>query len=140
MEFEIHPYQSVDNFVFGASESEVAAKNGPPLERVDDPIMGEVQETRPGLLLIYVDDTLVEVTIDKDQKALLDGIDIFGDTGAAETLKAKSKFTEGDNGVLVLDDLGLCLRGFGKKKVPEGRTVTAFARDRLEFYGFMTQV
>lgn len=137
MKFKIDPFVGVNEFKFGATQAEVEAVAGAPESVEDDDIMETVEETRPGLVLIYVEGNLADIRIESDQVSI-QGVEVH-EAGAVDKLKALSKVKTGKGDYVLFTDLGLCLRGFTKKS-QDGKVLEAFAKNRLEYYGFVLEV
>jgi len=135
LNFDIKPYTGVDHYAFGDSREDTALKFGQPESVEIDDLLEETREFRNGLELVFMDDRLSEIVIiQKDAcGAVLNGIDLFHDAGAVDRLREMSgSKTNSKRTYILFQDLGILLGGFLGRRVPEGKPVIVFSRDRLE--------
>lgn len=65
-------------------------------------------------------------------------IQLFADNAIAE-LKAKDPDCLEDSQYILFRKLGICIGGMLKRKIPEGKIVNVFAKDKLEFFEFVVK-
>lgn len=127
------PYVGVDDFTFGLSWDEIKFKLGEAPKIIIDNILGVVIEHRSACEFVYRDKKLVSVTFNKHTNPMVDNIEIYVD-GALDLLKTKyCNYIEG-NKYILFRDIGICIGGFSKKKIPEGKLVIAFSKEELPLY------
>ncbi len=124
------PFERVGPFRFGASPAECAAEAGAPDRSWDDDILELHLEQRGA----------AELTYSEGARLLVDGVDVFGAPNAAEQLRAAHPGATEQKQYLNLPDLGLCLGGFGKRKLKEGRLAIAYAPSERVMMGFLGAV
>lgn len=137
-EYEIVPYVSVNGFVFGKSRAEVKKACGVPYASTTDNIQKFVTEQREGCELTYRKGKLVDVILNKDVAPFVNGVGIYAQ-GGIEKLKEIDPGYLAGNRYIVFRGLGICVGGFSKKKIPEGKLVIAFSQDQTGFYEFFAQ-
>jgi len=144
MTYLIKPYESIGDFVFGTSLEEIQEKYGKPARMVEDNIMNNKVEYR--ILVTYViakvsvyeNDQLVYGYCLKDSNPILGDIDIF--KNSIEDLKAiDSEFIEGKKYIL-FKNLGICIGGMTRKKIPEGKLLIAFDKNHFDFFECFIEV
>jgi hypothetical protein len=135
MIYEITPYVSANMFAFGKKQSEIKKLCGAPFTTKIDNIHGIVIESREGCELVYEEKKLAYVTLNKHVTPIVRGVEIFSE-GAIDRLKGLDQdFLEGPQYV-VFTSLGICVGDLGKKKIPEGKIVNVFAKEKLVFFEF----
>ncbi|MDO5106301.1 hypothetical protein [Capnocytophaga sp.] len=132
----IESYKSVGDFHFGKTQEEIIAQFGEAGRVEIDNIMQRASEFRDAKELIYDKKgsqyILNQVICHKDTTPMLGDTDIFA--VGLDALKALDPdFVEG-KWYITFRNLGICLGGFGTKKIPEKRLLIAFASEKLEFY------
>lgn len=135
MIYTLAPYVSVNDFVFGRSKAQIDKTCGKPLTETIDRIQQIVVEQREGCELVFEDKKLAYVTLNRHVNPVVSGIEVYAD-GALDALKAADPDHLIGPQYIVFRALGLCIGGLSKKKIPEGRIVSAFAADKLEFFEF----
>jgi hypothetical protein len=135
MDYEIKPYQSVNDFVFGKKQSDIAKFCGKPLSTKIDNIQEIIIEAREGCELVYEEKKLAYVTLNKHVNPIVAGINVFAGDSIAQLKNLDRDFLEGPQ-YIVFRSLGICLGGMGKKKIPEGKIVNVFAKEKLGFFEF----
>lgn len=126
----LHPCFAVGPFVFGVSPAACAEAAGPPDRAWDDEILGLHHEQRGPSELAFGEEGLLEVTFSKGARLLAAGVDVFGDPDAFVRLQAADPGATEQKQYLNLPGLGLCLGGFGERKLREGRLAIAYAPSR----------
>lgn len=147
---QIIPFEGVDDIRFGMTPEQVADTAGPPDDVRRQRVRRRLRERRGATEFDFDDDTgaLQSVVVYRPGRgkaareqfgdapyvpALYDGIEILDPVGF-ETLVQRERTREGIGGIGVLfPDVGFLVAGF-RKRIPEGRYVTAFSRERLPFY------
>lgn len=138
MTYLIEPYKSVGNFTFGSSLVEVQSKHGKAAKLVEDNIMGIKTEYRNACELVYENDKLVYINCLKDSNPVIRDINVF-QTSIDELKSIDSNFIEG-KGYIIFRNLGICIGGMTGKKIPEGKILTAFDKEHLNFFEMFTEV
>lgn len=138
MTYTITSYVSVNAFVFGQTRTQIGKTSGKPLVVTTDNIQGIVTEQREGCDLVFEDKRLAYVTLNKHVTPVVEGIEVYAD-GALEALKALDPDHLIGPRYIVFRTLGLCVGGLSRKKIPEGRIVSAFATDKREFFEFFVE-
>jgi hypothetical protein len=135
----IKPYIGIDYYGktinFNTSQKEVRkiiGENAPKIEI--DNIMEEIREQRSGMEFTYKNKKLVEISFSLNVELFINGIEMFIIDNLIEELKKYDEPIEGKNGYCNFYKLGICIGGFGKKKIPEKKLVTAFCKERKNFY------
>ncbi|WP_157909195.1 CTP synthase [Capnocytophaga stomatis] len=141
-EINIKPYKSVGNFHFGKTQKEIITQFGEASKVEIDNIMQRITEFRNAQELIYDkkgnDYILNQVICLKDTTPMIENRDIFS-LGLEKLKEIDNDFVEGKQ-YTTFRTLGICLGGFGKKKIPEKRLLIAFSREKLAFYEDFTIV
>ncbi len=90
-----------------------------------------------GGALAYGVDVLVKVTYGEGAQLLAAGVDVFGGPTAVDKLRAAEPGATEEKQYLNLPALGLCLGGFGKRKLKEGRIAIAYAPSQRVMISFL---
>lgn len=135
MIYEIKPYLSVNNFFFGKKQAEIKKLCGAPFSVKIDNIQEIIVESREACELVYEEKKLAYITLNKHVIPVVRGIKIF-EEGALEQLMLMDKDHLIGLQYSIFRSLGVCVGGLGKKKIPEGRIVNAFAKEKIEFFEF----
>jgi hypothetical protein len=135
MIYEITPYVSVNMFAFGKKQSEIKKLCGAPFTTKIDNIQEIVVESREGCELVYEEKKLAYVTLNKHVTPVVHGIELFAEGALNRLTELDQDFLEGPQ-YIVFRSLGICVGGLGKKKIPEGKIVNVFAKDKLSFFEF----
>lgn len=134
MVYELKPYTGIGDFCFGATQVQIKKVGGKAALIEIDNIMNETRERRLGMIFTYEKKHLIRITVSKHVPVTFNGISIFPDCDPVEILSEHDKAIEGKNGSLLFRELGLCYGGFTRRKIPEGKLLTAFSKDMLPFY------
>ena len=134
------PFESVGLYRFGATPDDCAEALGPHERAWESRPMKQQYEQRGAVEVTYQQGVLVEVTCTEGAKLLAADIDVFGDPAALEKLRAADPGATEQKQYLNLPGLGLCLGGFGKRKLKEGRLAIAYARSQSLSITFLGQV
>ena len=126
------PFESVGPYHFGKTPDDCAASAGPHERVWESRPMREKYEQRGPATATYRQGTLIEVAFSDGAELLVGDINVFGDATALAKLRAVDPSATEQKQWLNLPSLGLCLGGFGKRKLKEGRTAVAYARSQLE--------
>ena len=102
--------------------------------------MKQQYEQRGVVEATYQQGGLVKVTCTEGAKLLVADIDVFGDPAAMDKLRAADPGATEQKQYLNLPALGLCLGGFGKRKLQEGRLAIAYATSQRAMISFLGQV
>ena len=134
------PFERVGPYAFGASASECAQILGPHDRGWDSRPMRQQYEQRGPVQATYQQGTLVQVTFTEGATLIAADVDVFGDPNAVEKLRATDPGATEQTQWVNLPALGLCLGGFGKRKLKEGRTAIAYARSQSVVISFLGNV
>ena len=126
------PFQHVGPYRFGDTPDSCAAAAGAPDESWEDEPMNQFCERRGSVEVTYEDGRLVQVTLGLGSSLLIDGVDLFADPTALARLCAAHANGKEQGGFVNFPELGVCLGGFGKRRIPEGRIVIVYAREQAE--------
>lgn len=138
MEMLIDSYKSAGEFILGSSLSDIQKQHGEPTRRIEDNIMSNIVEQRNACELVYENNVLVYINCLKDSNPKINGVDIFKES--IETLKSMDPdFIEGKK-YITFRNLGICIGGMLGKKIPEGKLLTAFDKNHLDFFETFTEV
>ncbi len=135
MKYVVEPYVSVNGFAFGDSQSQVKKSNGAPFTSTKDNIQGIVTETREGCELVYEEKKLAYVTMNKHVQPVVRGVEIYSE-GSIEKLKKIDPDHLVGPKYIIFRGLGVCIGGMSTKKIPEGKIVSAFSKDKVDFFEF----
>ena len=125
---EIRSYKGVGPFRLGMSQEECAAAAGP-ADRVRNNLpMKWVHEHRGAVEAIFEKKKLVQVALSDGARVRLGDVDILADRGAVDALRALDPSAEERGQYVDFPALGVCLGGFGKRRLPEGRQVMVYAK------------
>lgn len=138
MIYTIIPYVSVGDFSFGRTRAQIGKAEGKPFTATVDNIQGIVTEERSGCSLVYEEKKLAYVTLSRHVTPIVNGVEIYAD-GSIEKLKALDSDHSIGSQYIVFRGLGLCVGGFSRKKIPEGRIVNAFSIEKKVFFEFFTE-
>ncbi|WP_144084685.1 hypothetical protein [Advenella mimigardefordensis] len=135
MEYMIQSFEKVNEFKFGMTQEQVAQVSGPADEEYYDDYTKTMEETRADCILEYPDGgQLAAISILKKGKPVINGISVF-EKGGFEKLCALEEPVSGiGEAYLLFRKLGLCLGGYAKKRIPEGKILIVFSKDRAAFY------
>jgi len=139
---DIKPYKGVGAVKFGMTPDEVQAVLGEPDQTQENSPMEQYHELRNGVEHIYdlKKRKLVAVHYPKDSEVHYEGADIFTTKGIVETMKEADGEPDEAGAYLNLPNLGVCLAGFGKRRIKEGKIVMVYNRTKKVMYGFMGRV
>lgn len=131
----IKPYKMVNDYCFDTTRKEIESKYGEASRIVIDNIMKEIIEYRMAAELIYINDKLSSIVLNKHTNPIINDIEIFYDPDAIEKLACLSSVIKSDDlRYCIYPDLGICVGGLYEKKIPEGKLITAFSESRKRFY------
>jgi hypothetical protein len=142
----INPYIGIEDdgkiINFKMSRKEVEKILGEKAFKIEiDNIMNETREHRRAMVYKYEKGKLVDITFTVNVDLIINGLDIFNEDKIIEKLKEFDIPTaEGKNGYINFYKLGICLGGFGKKKIPEKKLVRAFCEERIKFQEFFIKM
>jgi hypothetical protein len=142
----IKPYVGIEDdgreINFNMTQKEVEKVLGEKAFKIEiDNIMNETREHRRACIYIYIKRKLVDITFTANNDLIINGIELFKEidelTNKEEIVKKLKEIdttaAEGTNGYMNFYKLGICLGGFGKKKIPEKKLVIVFCKDRIKF-------
>lgn len=138
MSFDIVPYESVGPLRFGMTRRQVIARLGACDEEVDDDIMEEIRLSWPGLVCYFQPKSLVAVLFSTPLNVTLSGLSLFAVPGLLNQLAALDPAMDDAGQYANCPALGVCLGGFGRRRIPEGKLVQIYAASQAKFYeGFI---
>ncbi|NUP10714.1 MAG: hypothetical protein HOW73_32115 [Polyangiaceae bacterium] len=136
---EFRPYQGIGAMRFGATRQELDEVLGPPDSIEPDDIVKETRQRRGPLVLRFRGpfgtlkqvNRLRTIDISKGADVTFDGSNLISDPRIVEKLSALDDPIAKERAYMLFPKLGLCLGGYGKKKIPEGKLIIAFAKAAL---------
>jgi hypothetical protein len=156
----IEPYVGISFYGktinFNMSQKDIIKIFGEKAPKINiDNIMGVIEEYRAGMILTYKNKKLADITFTSNVDLYINGIELF--KGIEQESNTKDKVInkvevlkkleahdiptdEGKNGYMNFYKLGICIGGFGKRKIPEKILVTAFSEERIKFYEFFIKM
>jgi hypothetical protein len=134
------PFQNVGPYRFGDAPDSCAVAAGAPDESWEDEPMNQFCERRGSVEATYEDGGLVQLTFGLGSSLIIDGMDLFADPTAFAKLRAAHASGKEQGGFVNFPELGVCLGGFGKRRISEGRIVIAYAREQGELMAGMGSV
>jgi Ca2+-binding EF-hand superfamily protein len=130
------------DILFGMTQKDVKKileEDAPKIEI--DNIMEEVREYRSGMILIYKNKELIDITFTLNVNLWINNIEVFNNENFLDEIsKFDNPTPEGKNGYINFYDLGISIGGFGKRKIPEKKLVSAFSKNRIKFYEFFLKM
>jgi hypothetical protein len=134
-DFEIVSYIGAKPLLFGMTEGQVEQLFGRPRNLTVN-LLGEKNAQYEYFSIRYspTDNKLVEISFSKTAKLMFNGLDIFGDPKAFQTLLSEDANPYECVGFIILLDLGIALTGFHDDDESQ-LAVTVFTRgkwDRLK--------
>jgi len=139
-ELDIVPFVSVGPLRFGMNRQQVKAQWGDPDKEEDDDIIGEIRLSWRGVVCRFEPRALKSVAISSPVRVTALGIDIFAQKNALAALSKLDPDTEDGGSYANFPKLGICLGGFGKRRIREGKVVFAYDRSKREFFGHLLHV
>ena len=93
-------------------------------------------EPRDGTTFFYGKEGFesIDIPLQKSLKVFYEGIDILNDKESVMKLSEYDIPTADDGKFMNFYKLGICLGGFGKKRIPEKKLVTVFAENQKEMF------
>ena len=134
-EYVIDPYVCVNGFFFGKTPSEIKRKCGIPYKAEIDNIMETLTELRDACSLVYENKRLAYVVLNKHTDPVVSGVSIYEDGAIDKLMKLDPDHSIGKS-YMNFRTLGVCVGGFGKKRIPEGKLVIAYSRDKVSSFDF----
>jgi hypothetical protein len=149
----IKPYVGIEDdgreINFNMTQKEVEKVLGEKAFKIEiDNIMNETREHRRACIYKYIKRKLVDITFTANNDLIINGIELFKEidelTNKEKIVKNLKEIdttaAEGRNGYMNFYKLGICLGGFGKKKIPEKKLVRVFCKDRIKFQEFFIKM
>lgn len=122
---------------FGMSQADIEKKIGKPAKFEVNNLINQIFEPRSGTIFRYKENELysVDVPIDKGVIITYAGIDLLNDKEVIAKLSQYDKFPTPNNGkFMIFYELGICLGGFGSKRIPEKKMVTIFSQKQINLF------
>jgi len=136
----VAPYTSVGLYRFDATPTECAAVVGPPERSREKRALGRTHEQRGLVEAVYEGGGLVQVEYRDGAQVELEGLDLFGDPTALEKLRLAHTDVTEQQQFVNFPALGVCLGGFGKRRLPEGRLAIVYARSKAKYMTLLGSV
>ena len=121
---------------FGMSRKDVETILGKPAGYEVNNLIDLTWEPRDGTTFFYGKEGLqsIDIPLQKTQKVYYEGIDILYDKDVVLKLSEYDTPTADDGKFMNFYKLGICLGGFGRKRIPEKKLVTVFAENQKEMF------
>lgn len=133
-------YVSVGPYRFDATPTECAAVVGPPERSWEKRAVDRVHEQRGLVEAVYEGGVLVQVQYRDGARVELEGLDLFGDPKALAKLRAAHGDATEQKQFVNFPALGVCLGGFGRRRLPEGRLAIVYARSKAKYMTLLGSV
>ena len=141
MEYNIVPYEGINNIKYGMTQTEVETIAGKADEIIDDIVMREKREKRNDIIFIYRSEKLVTLVFSEHfmlgkHAVLLNGIPLYVNEETIIVLQQNYMDTPlkgGKNGVL-FHEFGILFLGYKKSKKKNESELRCFAKERLRFH------
>ena len=141
MEYNIVPYEGINNIKYGMTQTEVETIAGKADEIIDDIVMREKREKRNDIIFIYRSEKLVTLVFSEHfmlgkHAVLLNGIPLYVNEETIIVLQQNYMDTPlkgGKNGVL-FHEFGILFFGYKKSKKKNESELRCFAKERLRFH------
>jgi hypothetical protein len=132
--YSIDPLRGVGPARFGMRAEEVAAVLGPPKKTKDDQITKYFHEWRGRVEFIYDKRKLVDVVFPRGTSVYYGDLEMYGAKNLVDILRGDSSDWEDAGQYINFSDLGICLGGFGKRRIPEGKLIMVYGRSRVKVF------
>ena len=101
-----------------------------------------ISEQRNGVMFEYENGLLssLQIQINSGLNILYEDINIFNDKETVAKLKIHDTPTSDNGQYMNFYKLGICLGGFGKKKIPENKYVFLFSESKLKFFEMLFKI
>ncbi len=140
-ELNIIPFVSVGEIKFGMTKEEVFELMGEANYLINDLIMNEVRACYDDFVLVFIRKRLVDFRFSSETnlenvKIFINNIDLVNTNNIINVLSSlsNSKPSEEVKGYINFYGLGICLGGFGKRKINSGKEIRVFSKGRLGYY------
>ena len=131
----VTPFENIGELRFGMTPSEVEKILGPSKSAREVASLKKVDEKREGTRCQYRGGELKAVFFVKPIPLELEGVSLFEDPVATHKYLMRHDTSFRDAGAYAnFPKFGLCIGGFGKKRIPEGKVVIVYAKRELERY------
>lgn len=142
MNYTIYPFEGINEIKFNMNQKDIKKLIGKADNIICDNIMGEIREERKGVVLVYIKSKLIDIHFEnrffheKENNLFLEEINFNYSLDVLRDLRnlKNSNPSKEKNGYINFYGLGICLAGFGKRKIPEGKIVYVYPRTRIESY------
>ena len=127
---------------FGMSQRDVENILGKPAGYEVNNLINLTWEPRDGTTFFYGKNGLqsIDIPLQTTLKVYYEGIDILHDKESVLKLSKYDTPTADDGKFMNFYKLGVCLGGFGRKKIPEKRLVTVFPENQKEMFVIRYQI
>jgi hypothetical protein len=121
---------------FGMSQKDVENILGKPARYEVNNLIDLTCEPRYGTTFFYGTEGLesIDIPLQKSLKVYYEGIDILHDKESVMKLSEYDTPTADDGQFMNFYKLGICLGGYGRKRVPEKKLVTVFPESQKEAF------
>lgn len=132
----LDPFTSVNEYLFHKTFKDINRQFGKATKVIQDNVMEELYETRDGFEFTYIGNHLADVsTTNNSSIHVLNVKREFDLASEISDLKDFSPYLVSKKMHYILfPDLGICAGGYLGKKIPEGKILIFFSKERLEFY------
>lgn len=137
---EILPYKSAGPYRLGMTREACAEAAGPPGRERNNLPMRWVHEHRGPVEAIFEKKKLAQVVFSDGARVRLRDVDVLGDPGALAALRALDPDAREQGQYVNLPKLGVCLGGFGRRRLPEGRQVIVYAKSQQKLMAILGSV
>lgn len=124
---------------FGMSQTDVEKVLGKPPKFEVNNLINQIFEPRSGTTFHYKENELysVDIPIDKGVVVTYAGIDLLNDKDTIAKLSQYDNEPTPCNGKFInFYKLGICLGGFGRKRIPEKKMITIFSSKQIDLFKF----
>lgn len=135
--YTITPYEGVGDFIFYKTPSEIKRKCGEPHRVEINNILKNQSEYRDACRLVYKNKKLAYIALNKHTNPVINNIYIY-EAGSIEQLMSIDPNHLIGKTYINFRTLGICVGGFCKKRIPEGKLVIAYSKENIEFFDDFT--
>lgn len=133
-ELDIVPLTSVGPLRFGMTRQRVKNQLGQPESEEDDDIMGEIRLRWPAITCYFEPKTLRAVEVKSPVAVRIRGVDVFAKKQLLNALAKMDRNYDDGGEYANFPNLGVCLGGFGNRRIREGKVIIAYDKGRADYY------
>ena len=140
VEIIINPHKGVmfkgKEITFGMSQKDVESLFGKPSKYEVNNLINLTWEPRDGTTFFYGEDGLksIDIPLQQSLKVYYENIDILHDKESVVKLSEYDTPTANDGQYMNFYNLGICLGGFGRKRIQEKKLVTVFPESQKRMF------